>query len=270
MKYQASLPEHNDNISHDHPLKDFVLILLGLSGLILAAYLLLGWMVDIVVDRMSPATEARLTQLMAWKAPASEPAMAGREAWTQALVDGMRECAGVSAPVTVRVAESDTPNAMVAPGGNVIVFSALFDKVASENGMAFVLAHELSHLAHRDHLRGIGRALVLVAAATVLTGDGSGAASILAPASHLGESRYSRGRESAADARALEILQCRYGHAGGATEFFEALRGEDDAPAFAHYLASHPSAGARVAALQGAIREAGMSAGATVPLPSFK
>lgn len=270
MKYQASLPEHNDNISHEHPLKDFVLILLGLSAAILAAYLLLGWLVDVVVDRMSPATEARLTQLMAWEAPKAEPAMVQREVWAQALVDDLRQCAGVSQPVTVRVSASDTPNAMVAPGGNVIVYSALFDKVASENGMAFVLAHELSHLVHRDHLRGIGRALVLVAATTVLTGDGSGAASVLAPASHLGESRYSRGRESAADAGALAILKCRYGHAGGATEFFDAMRNEDETPAFAHYLASHPSAGARVTALQEAIRRVGMPVGDTVPLPSFK
>ena len=34
MKYQPALPEHNDNISHEHPLKDFVLILAALSALV--------------------------------------------------------------------------------------------------------------------------------------------------------------------------------------------------------------------------------------------
>lgn len=268
MKYQASLPEHNDNISHEHPLKDFVLILAGLSAAILVGYLALGWLVDVVVDRMSPQTEARLTQLMAWTPPKGEVAMRPREVWTQALVDGMAKCAGVGEPVTVRVSRSDTPNAMVAPGGLVIVHSALFDSVQSENGMAFVLAHELSHLAHRDHVRAIGRALVLVAAATLLTGDGSAAASVLLPAQHLGEAGYSRGREAAADGKALEILQCHYGHTGGATEFFETLqREEGDVPAFAHYLASHPSMGARIAALRASMRQAGMKAGAVRPLP---
>ena len=75
---------------------------------------------------------------------------------------------------------------------------------------------------------------------------------MLLPAQHLGESRYSRGREAAADGKALDILQCRYGHAGGATEFFETLqRTEDDVAAFTHYLASHPSMGARIDALPG-------------------
>lgn len=270
MKYQAALPEHNDNLTPGHPLKDFMLILAGLSAAILAGYLLLGWLVDVVVDRMGPQTEARLTQLVAWTPPASEPAMGTREVWAQTLVDGMRACAGIEAPVTVRVHRSDTPNAMVAPGGVVIVFSSLFDSVKTENGMAFVLAHELSHMANRDHLRAFGRRLVLIAAATVLTGDGSGTASVLAPAQHVGESGYSRGREAAADTTALAILQCRYGHAGGATEFFEALQRDEGAtPAFLHYLASHPSMGARIAALQAAMRSTGLHAGALQPLPRF-
>lgn len=270
MKYQASLPEHNDNVTPGHPLKDFVLILAGLSAAILVGYLVLGWLVDVVVDRMGPQTEARLTQLVAWTPPASEPAMRKREAWAQALVESMRGCAGVSGPVTVRVHRSETPNAMAAPGGVMIVFSPLFDSVQSENGMAFVLAHELSHMVNRDHLRAFGRRLVLIAAATVLTGDGSGTASVLAPAQHLGESGYSRGREAAADTKALAILQCRYGHAGGATELFETLqREEGEMPALLHYLATHPSMGARIDAVRATMRQAGLQVGVLRPLPRF-
>jgi len=271
MKYQAGLPEHNDNISHEHPLKDFGLILVVLSAAVLLGFLALGWLVDVVVDRMSPQTEARLTEVMAWTPPPGEPAMRAREAWLQSVVDGMRGCAGVGQPVAVRVREDETPNAMVAPGGLVIVFSGLFDHVRSENGMAFVLAHELSHMANRDHLRALGRSLVLVTAATLLTGDGSGTAGVLAPAWQLGDSGYSRGREAAADARALAILACRYGHTGGATEFFESLQKEEgDTPALAHYLASHPSMAARISALKAAAAGLdGRADGALRALPRF-
>lgn len=267
MKYRPALPEHNDNISHEHPLKDFVLILAGLSLAVLALVWALGLAVDLVVDKMSPETEARITRLIAPRPPATNASLKAQEARLQSLADGLRQCAGMREPVTVRLAKSGDANAVVAPGGTVIVYSGLLDHVRSENGMSFVLAHELSHLIHRDHLRGLGRSLVIVAAATVLTGDGSWTASVLAPAQHLGDSHYSRGRESGADARALQILQCRYGHVGGATEFFESLRGKDDeTPAFAHYLASHPSAGARIEALQAAIRQAGLRAGEVRPM----
>ncbi len=267
MKYQPALPEHNDNISHEHPLKDFVLILVGLSLAVLALVWALGLAVDLVVDKMSPETEARITRLIAPAPPETEPELKSQEVRLQALVDGMRACAGMREPVTVRLAKSKEANAFVVPGGTVIVHSGLMEHVRSENGMSFVLAHELSHLIHRDHLRGLGRSLVIVAAATVLTGDGSWTASVLAPAQRLGEAHYSRGRESNADARALQILQCRYWHVGGATEFFESLRKKDDeTPAFAHYLASHPSMGARIEALQAAIRQAGLETGDVRPM----
>jgi predicted Zn-dependent protease len=270
MKYQPSLPRHNDNVSDEHPLKDFVLILAGLSLAVLVLVWALGLAVDAVVDNLSPETEARLTRLMAPdlpKSPALDATLRAREAWAQSLVDGMRRCAGVSEPVTLRLVASKDANAVVLPGGNIILYAGLFQHVRSENGMAFVLAHELSHLIHRDHLRGLGRSLVIVAAATVLTGDGSWAAGVLAPAQHLGESHYSRGRESAADARALAILQCRYGHVGGATEFFSSMRSKDEGtPAFAHYLASHPSAASRIDALQAEIRRAGYRIGEVGPI----
>ena len=35
MKYQPSLPSHNDNVAQEHPLKDFLKILTGLAALAL-------------------------------------------------------------------------------------------------------------------------------------------------------------------------------------------------------------------------------------------
>jgi Zn-dependent protease with chaperone function len=267
MKYRSALAQHNDNISHEHPLKDFLLILLALSLAVLAGIWAAGLLVDRVVDGMSPATEARLTRLLAVPLPPKRADAAPREAWLQSQVDAMRQCAGIRGPVNVRLVESGQANAVVLPGGAVMVDAGLLKQVKSENGLAFVLAHELSHLVHRDHLRAIGRSLVVIAAATVLTGDGSWAAGVLAPAQHLGETSHSRARESLADAKALQILQCRYGHVGGATEFFQAIRERDgDAPAFAHYLGSHPSMAARLASLQLAMRQAGLHEGPVLPL----
>lgn len=268
MKYRGALPQHNDNISHEHPLKDFLLILLALSLAVLAGIWAAGLLVDRVVDGMGPETEARLIGLLAPPLPPARAEAAPREAWLQSQVDALRRCAGISSPVTVRLVASDQANAVVLPGGAVMVYAGLLERLESENGLAFVLAHELSHLVHRDHLRAVGRSLVVIAAATVLTGDGSWAAGVLAPAQHLGETSHSRERESQADAKALQILQCRYGHVGGATEFFEAIRKRDgDAPALAHYLASHPSMAARIASLRHAMRQAGLRSGPVLPLP---
>lgn len=84
---------------------------------------------------------------------------------------------------------------------------------------------------------------------------------------HLGTAKYSREREALADAKALQILDCRFGHGGGATELFEALKKEDaDTSRWSHYLASHPSMQARIDALTHAICQQGMKVSAVRPL----
>lgn len=267
MKYTPSLPPQNDNVTQEHPLKDFLLILGALAALALLGFFLLGLLIDAVVDRMEPGTEASLTRLIAENMPAEPGKTDPRQARLQALVDGLRPCIGLVGPAQVRLSASDAPNAMVVPGGTMYVFSGLLEHVKSENGLSFVLAHELAHLAHRDHLRALGRGVVLYGLAALVTGDNSALAGVLAPAQQLGESSYSRSRESAADALALRVLHCRYGHAGGATEFFTALRGKDESSLpGSHYFASHPAMDARIAALQAAIARAGMKTGAVRPL----
>lgn len=269
MKYTPVLPEHNDNVTQEHPLKDFLLILGALAALALLGFFLLGLLIDTVVDRMEPGSEAALTRIIAANMPA-EPARAqaadGRQAQLQELVDSLRPCIGLAGPAQVRLMASKTPNAMVVPGGTMYVFAGLLEHVKSENGLAFVLAHELAHLDHRDHLRVLGRGIVLYGLAALVTGDNSALAGVLAPAHQFGESSYSRSRESAADAAALRVLHCRYGHAGGATEFFTALRGKhgSDIPG-SHYFASHPALEARIDALHAGMAQAGMKTGPVRP-----
>lgn len=267
MKYEPTLPTHNDNIGHEHPLKDFLLIFAGVAAAVLAGFFLLGLLVDVAVDHMSPDTEAALGRIAAPRLTPGDPALAAREAQLQALVDSLRPCAGIGGPVTVRLMRSPVPNAFVVPGGAIYLFTGLLGQVKSENGLAFVLAHELAHGANRDHLRAMGRGIVLFSLAALAGADGASLANLMAPVQRIGESSYSRGREAAADAAALQTLNCRYGHAGGATELFIALKHQDDKHiAGTHYLASHPSMQSRIDALESAIRDGGMKRGAVTPL----
>lgn len=267
MKYRASLPQHNDNVSHEHPLKDFLLILSGLAVIGALAFWLLGHAVDWAVDSLSPEAEARLNRMAAIKLPESPKQEAKRAERVQGLIAGMHQCAGLSFRPQLRMHQSEVPNAAVVPGGTIIVFTGLLDRVQSENGLSFVLAHELSHIANRDHLRAMGRGIVLFGISALLTGSDSGITGLLAPATHLGTAKYSREREALADAKALQILNCRYGHVGGAAELFEALKKDDaDSSSVSHYIASHPSMQARIDALRRAIGEQGLQVRAVRPL----
>jgi Zn-dependent protease with chaperone function len=139
-------------------------------------------------------------------------------------------------------------NAMAVPGGKMVVFSGLLESVSSTNGLMFILAHELGHFKNRDHLRLMGRGIVLSILAMLAFGGDSGFSDILASTINLRTAKYSQSRESQADHTALQALQCHFGHVGGATELFESLKAHEEGidVGFAHYFSSHPELQERI------------------------
>lgn len=250
MEFKPALPQRNDNVTHDHPLKEFASLLLGLALCCAVGFLVLGWLVDVAVERISPEMEAKIFAPAADLAVDKGKADAIREKELQRLVDEVRGCIQTGFPLKVSLVRSDKANAMALPGGRIVVLEGLLAKVRSENGLAFVLAHELAHFNHRDHLRAMGRGLVLTTMAAMVTGSDSGLTQWIAPAVELGQARYSQERERMADVHALEALVCRYGHAGGATEFFEAMKPAREASAIEGYFSSHPEAMERIRLLE--------------------
>ena len=271
MEYKPSLPEHNDNISHNRPFREFVLLFSGLTICLLASFWILGMFVDRAVDYISPEMEAVIFSSVA----ASEPELTDendpRQAELQRMVDALRECIQITYPLKVHLIDSENANALAFPGGRIFVFNGLLDKVLSENGLSFVLAHELAHFKNRDHLRGMGRGIVFTAVTALITGAGSNLTQLFAPTSGFSQAQYSRERESLADLQALQTLDCYYGHVGGSTEFFEAMKPDDTkrSNVFEHYFASHPEAVQRIDSLHQLASTQNLVVEEVLPLPAI-
>ena len=251
MKYQPSLPERNDNVSHQHPVREFALLMLGVIGFIVLSFWILGLFIDRAVDYISPEDEAKLFAEINIDWEFEENTSPQQQASVQQLIDALRPCQDLPFATPVTVIDSKDINAMALPGGRIVVFSGLLSGIKSENGLAFVLAHELGHFKNRDHLRSIGRGIVLAALSTLLTGANSSISQMLTSTLTLGQAKYSQSRESKADETALEILNCHYGHVGGATELFEALQEQEGAWDFGmlHYFDTHPELQNRIDAI---------------------
>jgi len=267
MEYKPVFPEHNDNVSHEHPAREFIILACGITLFLLAVFWVLGLCADLAVESISPEMEAVIFASAA--APAADGSDPRREK-LQGMVDALLECGGITGPLRVAIIDSDDANALVFPGGRILVLAGLLDTVASENGLAFVLAHELAHYKNRDHLRGLGRAIVLTAVSALLTGAGSEATQLLAPSASFSQARYSQAREEQADARALQTLACYYGHVGGAAEFFEAMQEHDHdiLPGFGHYFSTHPEAQERIDNLRRLTEEQRFAVHDVLPLPA--
>ena len=127
----------------------------------------------------------------------------------------------------------------------------------------------MGHYAHRDHLRGVGRAFVFLTLSAFLFGPDSGVSNMLAHGLSLTELNFSRKQETRADEFALQVLNCAYGHAAGATDFFEKIPKEHDPGTFGHYFASHPENHRRISHLQDLIRSKGLDLATRKPVPKI-
>lgn len=124
----------------------------------------------------------------------------------------------------VHLTNDKMPNAFALPGGSIVITSGLLDMLDSENGTIFVIGHEIGHFKHRDHLRGLGSGLAVMLLQTMIGIDLS--EKFIANISNITNLAYSRKDESRADLMGLDILYAVYGHAGGADEFFQAIKRE--------------------------------------------
>jgi len=268
VNYQPSLPEHNDNVSHQHPVREFFVLITGVLAFVLMGYWALGFFVDIAVGYLSPEQEAQLFSKVNIDWDFGEESMPEEQAKLQSLVAAFKPCLSLPYPITVSLVKSEAVNAMAVPGGKMVVFSGLLDAVSSTNGLMFVLAHELGHFKNRDHLRLMGRGIVLSILAMLAFGGDAGISDILASTINLRTAKYSQSRESQADHTALQALHCHFGHVGGATELFEALKSQEKGFDFEmlHYFSSHPELQQRIDDLRQLAQELGYSAKGTKKL----
>ena len=268
MKFTARQPGINVNVSPTHPLKEFAILAGGLLAIVVGVYLALGLAVDLIVPRLSMDLEKKLAGAFVGRLVETEEVDTTTRS-LQDLVDRLQDrCAPLPYIITVHVTESDAVNAAALPGGHMVIFTGLLAEMTSENELAFVLAHELGHYANRDHLRGLGRALVLMTASTVLLGADNSVNSMIGQGMVLTELSFSRKQESKADEFALETLFCHYGHVADATSFFNKIPEDGDPGRFGHYFASHPENRRRISHLEDLAQRRGYPTGNPLPLPA--
>lgn len=250
MKYVPRQPREGINVSETHPLVEAGTLVVGLTAIFVAFVVLLVFLIELVLYFVPAEKEAALfrdwlpNDLIA-VSPTDE-----RLEQTQALVDELAALWPES-PYAFRVEidQSEAANAMALPGGLIIVTEGLLDQVESENELAFVLGHELGHFRNRDHLRALGRGVVLSLFFAVTTGSDVSGLGI--SVSDLALRGFSRKQEVAADAFGLGLVHARYGHVDEAWRLFERWDdGDDNLFDIVAYTSTHPQPGDRIERLE--------------------
>jgi predicted Zn-dependent protease len=160
-----------------------------------------------------------------------------------------RVLAGVEEPVDILVEVVDSPmvNAVALPGGHIVIFSGLINKVDSADEVSGVLAHEIGHVVHRHGMQALVRHLAVTMVVTVFTGNDWGLGSA---AQLLLQNAYSREAEAEADATGVAALDRAGLRADGLATFFARLEKEHGDSELLRYLGTHPPLADRQAAIK--------------------
>ncbi|MCP5054038.1 MAG: M48 family metallopeptidase [bacterium] len=231
----------NVNVSRGSPLKEFFKLLAWVVGSLILLYLLLGLVVTWMAPHISPKVEKAIGRLFANFLCTSENEKKSAE--LQTIIDEFRPFfTPGDRRLTYRVCvdSGKQVNAIAVPGGMMVVFSGLLDKVEERNEIAFVLAHELGHYHHRHHLKSLGRGLVALVLSIAITGENSSATNFVFNSINQLEMKFSRNQEKAADLYAIDLLKKCYGNIDGALSFMEKMIINETRGKFLYYFASHP------------------------------
>jgi Zn-dependent protease with chaperone function len=258
VEFRPRTPREDVNVTARHPLSELVVLFAGLSAAIVVLVLAGVALIEVVIRWVPPAFESRLFASL----------------WSADVGDGQQDARGEAAadllgrlashwrenPYELQLAlmEERDPNAFAVPGGTIYVTRGLLEAVASENELAFVLGHELGHFRNRDHLRALGRGLIVNLTLAALIGSGA-SESLPQLVASLTETGFAREQERAADAFGISLVHTEYGHVAGADGFFRRLpdASADFGDEFASYLATHPLSEARIEALRDLARQNG-------------
>lgn len=207
----------------DHPLKDVAILLAGFLAIVFACAFLLISLSDWALAKMTIQQEVRWFNQFLYDEIPGQPLPHAVAVAINPLIEQINQ--QLLFPLQVSLWCSDEINALALPGGRVLLSKGLLENLPSKNGLMFVLAHEAGHIMHRDHLRGMGRNLILAMSAVLL---GFADADALSSLGQTLSRVYDREQELAADDFALRLTHTIYGHTWGAGELFALLSDQEN------------------------------------------
>ena len=138
------------------------------------------------------------------------------------------------------VVRSEVVNAYAIPNGQIVVHTAILDRMTHPEELAALLGHEAAHINHRHSLKMLSRSLAGYMITSLLLGDLSGVAAVIADNADMIQSlSYSRKFEQEADEEGLKILIENQLDPQGMVYLFEMLE-KESGRAIPVILSSHP------------------------------
>lgn len=213
--YTPKADDHSINSDSRDPKTQVVMVLLATLGAFFAAIAIIYFSFQLLLHNVPLEREQKW---FSW----FENVIDG-EVIENAEMKAIFKKAGITDTIRVKIMCDQQMNAFAWPGGNIVLTSQLLENIDTEEGLAFVLGHEMGHIKNRDHLKGMARVFTFLIV-DMFTGMSQWpGASVLF---NILETSYGRDAELSADRASLEQMKSAFGHTQGGDEFFVAIKEE--------------------------------------------
>jgi predicted Zn-dependent protease len=246
----------------------------GVAGLA-AALACLAWPVrPAQAALISEAQEVRIGRQAAAELERQYPVSADAGLRARVTAVGERIAARSARPgllYTFKVLRVRDVNAISLPGGFIYATEGLLRFVESDDELAFVLGHEIGHVAARHHVQLLERHFFLALVAQLLVGGDPSAAQVAALVRFLVQRGFSREFEFEADRLAVAYTHRAGFDAPAALGFMRRLRAAEgrDPSQFEVLFRTHPGLADRIERVRRELRQLGYEVGAVVgPRPA--
>lgn len=240
MEYtNPELPE-GINTSKEHPLKEFLILSVGLIATVFVVISLLIIIIDNFADKIPFEYEKDLPVSSFIKNLKVQPLPPYLEGVTQKVLNSFDLPEDMK--ITFHYVNEDTVNAFATLGGHIVLYRGLIEKLKYEDELAMVVAHEIAHVKYRHPILSVSHGLVVSVVLTAITGSSGNSVvnDFIGQAGVASLMRFSRDYEYQSDKDAIDSLIKIYGHADGALGLFNVFESEFGKDSSFEFLATHP------------------------------
>lgn len=221
---------------------------LVLTCAVIASILFLNYIFGIIVAdiglrTISPQYETELGEQMFRSTVPETLVDEQRTATMQAFADKLQ--LSRQYPIKVCVLRAREVNAFAVPGGHIVVYTGLLDKMQGYDELVALLGHESSHINERHTTRSILKELSTKLFLIFFMDVSQVGGILLLNADKLRGLSYSRSLEREADEKGLEVMQRNKVDMNGMLRMFDRLK-EADTVATPAFLNTHPLTEKRV------------------------
>ena len=144
-------------------------------------------------------------------------------------------------PLNITLVKSRIVNAYALPGGEIVIYTGILNKMNSYETLVALLAHECTHVNERHSLKSLLRSAANGIVISVLFSDPTGISAVIAGnAENLNGLRYSRSLETEADTKGMGLMIVNNVDLKGMKQLMEVLKKEGDMPGELAFLSTHP------------------------------